>query len=73
MIDNPTRPDTGTQRNMVMEMAASIMYNKADYCQCVADQLAEKGNAVSAAKWSKDAQDIRVAVALIDSRMGSWS
>lgn len=67
------RPDTGTQRNMIMEIAASIMSNSAQFNELVADQHRKKGKVVEAEHWQKEAQEIRTAIATIDRLMGCWS
>lgn len=67
------RPDTGTQRNMVVEMAAAIVESKADYCECVAGLHEEKGDTVTANTWRMRAAACRTAVAVLDEMAGCWS
>ena len=65
--------DTGTIRNTVVEMAASIMTAKVEYMHCVADQFAEKGQTERADVWRADAKRIEEAVATMNTFMGAWS
>lgn len=67
------RPDTGTQRNMIVEMAAAIVASKADYCARVAEQYREKSNASMAAHWQSKADAMLQALAVLDANAGCWS
>lgn len=67
------RPDTGTQRNTIVELAAAIMTSKADQMKSVADQLFEKGDIEASCHWSGKAQEIYDAVSVMDEHAGCWS
>lgn len=67
------RPDTGTQRNVIVNLAAAVMANKADEMQSIADQFFEKGDIEASCHWSNKAQKVYDAVSVMDEHAGCWS
>lgn len=67
-----SRPDTGTRNNMIMQMAAAILNNKAEYCGLVAEQFEEKSDE-QAATWRSRQHAFLVARDIIDDNAGCWS
>lgn len=71
---NIRRPDTGTQRNMIMEMAASIMASKAKQNRMIADMMRDKPErADTVAILDSQANEMDRAIELIDKLAGSWN
>ena len=67
------RPDTGTQRNTIIWLAAGIVSFKVEELQCIADQFKEKGDLERYEKLSKQAEEMRQVVKVLDEHAGCWS
>lgn len=68
------RLDVTSQRNAIIEIAASIMWNKAQENHRIAVMLAEKRgeNDETVIKLRKDAKRMEEAVDLMDEFVGCW-
>lgn len=66
------RPDTKTQKQMIMKMAASIIQDQVDYCESVSEQHRERGNLEIADKWSENIATYKQMIEKIDENMGCW-
>ena len=65
--------DKNTIVNEMVENTTDIMEEKAQFCQCVADQYVEKGDTIRAEHWSGEAQAIMEVVKFIRERGGCWA
>ena len=67
------RPDTGTRRNMIMEMAASIMQDKYESHAMIIEMLEEQNKkADTVAILKKEKKAMASAIKLMDERAGCW-
>jgi hypothetical protein len=67
------RPDTGTRTNMIMEMAASIIASKMEYCQLVADASRDAGKMAQQEAYLEKVREMSLALSIIDKNAGCWS
>jgi hypothetical protein len=66
------RLDIGARNNMVMEMAASIIYRKIAWCESVAELARRRGQMAKQEEWLKKASEMRLALKVIDENAGCW-
>jgi hypothetical protein len=76
MSDAIRRPDTGTRKNMIMEMAASILHDKIEERQMILDQQVDNGKIEAGSdRWkyfNSTLVAMRDAIAMIDDNAGCW-
>lgn len=70
------RPDTGTRKNMIMVMAASIIADKIDYTECIIEQYEANGKNLTHADTYNILKgrlvQMKDTLTLLDDNAGCW-